>query len=38
MPLASGMQGSQSMDIGIITYAWSSEFPDRISVIGGILD
>lgn len=28
MPLDFGVQGRQSMDIGIITYAWSPEFPE----------
>lgn len=34
MPLDSGVQGCQSMDIGIITYAWSPEFPEWMSAIG----
>lgn len=34
MPLDSGVQGRQSMDIGIITYAWSPEFPEWMSAIG----
>lgn len=38
MPLDSGVQESQSVDIGSITYAWSTEFPERMSAIGGILD